>query len=102
MAVVRPAKTARMITAAPAPVAPDGCAWRRDAGSWRTFPTDFPDVPAERRRTRTGRTPGRKPEPGGRRAGNDRPGSAAVQHRTGTGFDRRARTGAGDQQALRL
>src|SRR3546814_526527 len=61
-----------------------------------------PDVPANRRRTRTGPAAGRKPEPGGGRTRFDRSRSAAVQHGAGPGLDRRARTGAGDQQALRL
>src|SRR3546814_5728303 len=61
-----------------------------------------PDVPANRRRTRTGPAAGRKPEPGGGRTRFDRSRSAAVQHGAGPGLYRRARTGAGDQQALRL
>src|SRR5690606_21277942 len=82
---------------------PRPCAARRDAGSLRAL-SEPPDahVRTDRRRTRTRRTAGRKPEPGRRGCGRDRPGGAAVQRRAGPGFDRRPGAGAGDQQALRL
>ena len=67
---------------------PDRAAPRQNPGT--------PDVPAEPRRSATRPVAGRKPEPGRRGAGADRPGGAAVQRRPGPGFDRRAGTGAGD------
>src|SRR5690606_29535061 len=81
----------------------DRCSPARRESPPAPCPTERkPDGPANRRRTRTGPAAGRKPEPGGGRTRFDRSRSAAVQPRPGPGFDRRARAGAGDQQALRL